>query len=275
MLHKIVAKKKQEIADIDSSVIELATQLAQRTGTNRLFRQRLIQSVRPVSIIAEVKKASPSRGVIRSDFDPVLLASAYEQARVETISVLTDRTFFQGDNGYLTEIRTHVKDTPLLRKEFIIDEIQIYEAKVIGADCVLLIAAILEGEQLESFHRLATQLGMDVLVEVHDEQELDKVLSRLTPGLLGINNRDLKTFSTSLDTSERLIAGLPSSLREQMTIISESGISSPGHIERLAQLGVRGVLVGEHLMRQKEIVRAVHELVGDLEEMEKTCSGPK
>lgn len=271
MLHKIVARKQQEIREIDPSVVDLAEKLAERSGTDLLFQKRLIRSVRPVSIIAEVKKASPSRGVIRPDFDPVQLASAYEQARVETISVLTDRTFFQGDNAFLTSIRSHVKEIPLLRKEFIIDELQIYESKVIGADCILLIAAILDGAQLESYYHLARRLGLDVLVEVHDEKELDQVLSRITPGLLGINNRDLNTFITSLDTSEHLISCMPSFLREQITIISESGISSYRDIDRLAQLGVRGVLVGEHLMRQKEIVRAVHELVGNVEEMEKTC----
>lgn len=250
MLHKIVAVKKREIEALDSFDLT-------NLPPTRPFIESLKRSERKVSVIAEVKKASPSKGIIREDFHPVELAKAYASARVEAISVLTDTTFFKGSTEYLRAIRQAV-DTPLLRKDFIIDERQIAEARFIGADCILLIAAILDKKQLKHFYETARALDLDVLIEVHDEAELDLVLSTVDTDLIGINNRNLKTFETTLQTTERLMKVMP----KGVTVISESGISSPSDIRYLQSLGVRGVLVGEHFMRQPDAGQAVLDLVG-------------
>ncbi len=175
----------------------------------------------PVGLIAEVKKASPSKGLIRPDFHPVSLAQAYERAGTDCISVLTDVDYFQGSNDYLTEIRSQVK-VPLLRKDFTIDERQIYEARLIGADAILLIAAILTPKQLADFHTLGRDLGLDVLVEVHNRPELETVLEFGQATLIGVNNRDLKTFVTDLSVTEQLIGLMPSGV----VAVSESAIAT-------------------------------------------------
>lgn len=212
---------------------------------------------RSMGLIAEVKKASPSKGLIRPDFDPVALAKAYESAGADCISVLTDRDYFQGSNEYLTKVRAAVS-LPLLRKDFIIDYRQIYEARVIGADAILLIAAILTKAQLAEFHDLAKSLGMDVLVEVHDAAELETVLETGKASLIGINNRDLRSFVTDLKTTEKLIGMLP----DHVTIISESGIAGKADMDYLQSIGAHGVLIGEHFMRQADAGEAVNELMG-------------
>ncbi|MBH0329229.1 indole-3-glycerol phosphate synthase [Brevibacillus brevis] len=259
MLRKIVEKKREEIArlytDTTVSALLYATKEVQRP---RGFRQALETSVRPVSVIAEVKKASPSKGLIRPDFQAVTIAKAYQAAQAECLSVLTDESFFQGSLSYLRQIH-EVVDRPLLRKDFLLDEIQIVEARAAGADCVLLIAAILDRETLRHLNQTAVELGMDVLVEVHDKHECELVFQAMEPTLLGINNRNLNTFQTDLAVTHELIAELPASL----TIVSESGISTPADIENVQSAGARAVLVGEHFMRQTDVERAVIDLVGE------------
>ncbi|QJC51876.1 indole-3-glycerol phosphate synthase TrpC [Paenibacillus albicereus] len=212
---------------------------------------------REVGLIAEVKKASPSKGLIRPDFHPVDLARTYEQAGADCISVLTDREYFQGAPEFLTAIR-EAASVPLLRKDFLVDYRQVYEARVIGADAVLLIAAILDRARLKELHEIAEALGMDVLVEVHDERELDGVLDAGIAKLIGINNRNLHTFETSLETTERLMRMVPAGT----PVISESSISSPADVAYVRAAGAAGVLVGEHFMRQPEPGEAVEQLLG-------------
>jgi len=260
MLRKIAEKKREEVAQLkkERSTAELL-QEAKTVQPPRGFRQALVSSSRPVSVIAEVKKASPSKGVIRPDFDPVEIALAYREAQAECLSVLTDESFFQGNIEYLRQIHAAV-DRPLLRKDFLIDEIQVVQARAAGADCVLLIAAMLEGEQLRHLYQTAVELGMDVLVEVHDLAECETVFRYTEPMLLGINNRNLHTFETDLAVTDQLISRLPANL----TVVSESGISTPADIERVKQAGARAVLVGEHFMRQQDVKQAVLSLVGEV-----------
>jgi indole-3-glycerol phosphate synthase len=210
-----------------------------------------------MGLIAEVKKASPSKGLIRADFEPVRLAQAYEAAGTDCISVLTDVEYFQGSNEYLSQVRQSVR-VPILRKDFTIDLHQIYEARLIGADAVLLIAAILTTAQMKEFSAAARNIGLDVLIEVHDKEELDRVLELDAPTLIGINNRNLKTFVTDLKTTEELIAHMP----KGVTVVSESGISQPSEIAYLQSIGAEAVLVGEHFMRQPVVEQAVHDLMG-------------
>jgi indole-3-glycerol phosphate synthase len=259
MLRKILETKKEEVARLkaDRSIASFLSDIKTLPATLG-FRHSLLSSSRSVSVIAEVKKASPSKGLIREPFNPLEIAQEYAHAQAEAISVLTDQQYFQGDLEYLRQIRESVA-IPLLRKDFMIEEIQFAEARANGADCVLLIAAILDGQQLHHFSQVAIDLGMDVLVEVHDEEELDKVLTHTTPSLLGINNRDLRTFHTDLGTTSKLIARIPSDI----PVVSESGISSAKDIAYLQENRARAVLVGEHFMRQQNVSQAVIDLVGE------------
>ncbi|WP_058303838.1 indole-3-glycerol phosphate synthase TrpC [Gorillibacterium timonense] len=220
---------------------------------------------RPMGLIAEVKKASPSKGLIRADFDPAAIAGAYEAAGADCISVLTDRNYFQGGNDYLRAVRGTVQ-VPILRKDFIIAPVQIFEARLIGADAILLIAAMLTSEELESFLRLSRELGLDALVEIHNREELERVLElESAPKLIGINNRNLHTFETDLRTTGELAALIPTG----RVIVSESGISGPDDIHRLHKDGAQAVLVGEHFMRQVDISQAVQDLLGPVKEVER------
>jgi indole-3-glycerol phosphate synthase len=227
----------------------------------------------PVALIAEAKKASPSAGVIRPDFDPVRIAREYEAAGASCLSVLTDEKFFQGSLDYLRQIRQAVK-LPLLRKDFIIDERQILEAIEWGADAILLIVSILDDVQLLKFQALATEAGLAALVEVHDEAELERALAAKAP-LIGVNNRDLKTFKLDLATTERLAAVLDSTRsvgsgnspdgdrrNAGPTLVAESGIHTRADVERVARCGAKAVLVGESLMRGGDIPAKVRELLG-------------
>lgn len=212
---------------------------------------------REMGLIAEVKKASPSKGLIRADFDPVELAAAYCSAGTDCLSVLTDEHYFQGSNEYLTRISEAVQ-VPILRKDFTIDYRQVYEARLIGADAVLLIAAMLTTERMRELLETAHSIGLDVLVEVHDLEELERVLTLDGVRLIGINNRNLHTFVTDVGTTEALIRYIP----EGITVVSESGISQPAEIERLQQIGAKAVLIGEHFMRQPDVAEAVNGLLG-------------
>ena len=215
-----------------------------------------------IALIAEVKKASPSAGVICENFDPVRIAKEYEAAGASCLSVLTDEKFFQGSLDYLRQIRQAVK-LPLLRKDFIIDERQILEAIEWGADAILLIVAILDDSQLQKFHTLAAEAGLAALVEVHDETELDRALATGAQ-LIGVNNRNLKTFNVDLATTERLAAKLfpTPDTRHPTLLVAESGIHTRADVERLANCGAKAVLVGESLVRGGDIRAKVRVLLG-------------
>ncbi|ASA22917.1 indole-3-glycerol phosphate synthase TrpC [Paenibacillus donghaensis] len=264
-LDQIVATKHKEVEALSQtfSLTQAEREIASLPVT-RDFRNALVKGRnRSMGLIAEVKKASPSKGLIRADFDPVSIAQAYERGGADCLSVLTDKDYFQGSGSYLQQVRAAV-ELPLLRKDFIIDERQIYEARLLGADAVLLIAAILTPEELVSFAYTAASLGLDILVEVHDISELTTVLDAglaAHPGvLLGINNRNLRTFETRLTTTAELAALIPTAV----PVVSESGITGPTDIDYLRTTGAAAVLVGEYLMRKADVEQAVHELLGPL-----------
>ncbi len=210
-----------------------------------------------IALIAEIKKASPSKGLIRADFDPEEIADAYAQNGARALSVLTDEAYFQGSDAYLQAAR-RVSGLPVLRKDFTVDPYQIYEARLIGADAILLIVALMDGGQLEDFLGLSEELGLSGLVEVHTAAELGRALA-CQARLIGVNNRDLKTFETTLDTTFELLEKLPAG----STTISESGIHNREDVERLSAAGVDAILVGEALMRQADIGAKVRELLGN------------
>lgn len=222
----------------------------------RGFRRALQE--RPVGLIAEIKKASPSRGVIRADFSPPDLAVAYEAGGASCLSVLTDKPYFQGEDSYLASAR-NATQLPVLRKDFILDTYQVLESRVLGADCILLIMAALEDGQAAELERAALALKMDVLVEVHDEQELERALAHLSSPLIGINNRNLKTLEVDLGTTERLAKLVP----DARTVVCESGIHTHRDIRRIMKCGVRCFLVGESLMKQADVRKATRILLGE------------
>jgi len=273
VLDKIVAEKKMEVARLPERVLaagDLRDALIEH-GERRDFLAALRQPRRgDIALIAEVKKASPSAGVICQDFDPVRLAKEYEAAGASCLSVLTDEKFFQGSLDYLRQIRAGVK-LPLLRKDFMIDERQILEAIEWGADAILLIVAILSDEQLKKFHSLAMEAGLAALVEVHDETELARAM-KIGASLIGVNNRNLKNFKVDLATTERLAAklnssaGVPPAPNRQdawpALLVAESGIHTRGDVERLKKCGANAILVGESLMRGGDIQSKVRELIG-------------
>lgn len=255
ILETIVKHKWQEItaAQLARPSHTLEEALAQ-APTSRNFTRALQQP--GLQVIAEVKKASPSAGIIRPDFDPVAIAQTYEQHGAACLSVLTDEHFFQGHLDYLRAIHAETA-IPVLRKEFILDRYQLLEAKVAGADAVLLIAEILPNERLTTLFQEATALGLHVLVELHDADQLPRVLD-CGATLIGINNRDLRTFRTDLEHTLRLLDDIPAG----RVVISESGIKTHTDMVRLEQAGVHGVLVGESLMRAPDIGAALDTLRG-------------
>lgn len=255
-LKKIVETKRAEVA-----VLQVQEQTSQKwevtpSSPQRSLKQSLLQASRKFGIIAEVKPASPSKGVILASVDPITIADEYERGGASAISVLTDRTYFQGSRENLISVRAHVQ-LPVIRKDFIIDPLQVLESKHMGADAILLIVAILEPEQLQRLSRLAHQLNMEVLVEIHNEAEISAALA-CEADVIGINNRDLSRFETSLETTERLRPLLP----KEQVVIAESGIHSPSDALRMKRAGVSGVLVGEYLMRKQDRTLAVQQLIG-------------
>jgi len=244
-----LAKARRSLASLQSGVRELEDQ---PRGFLRALRATADSGW--TAIIAEVKKGSPSKGVIREDFDPLAIAETYQDNGATCLSVLTDEHFFMGHLLYLGKIR-EVVNLPLLRKDFICDPYQIYEARVAGADAILLIAAMLDAGQLAEYYALAAELHLDVLMEVHDEAELEVALGTGCE-LIGINNRNLQTFVTDLATTERLMPLIPPG----HFVVAESGIACRADVLRLHQAGARGFLVGESLMREKDIAAKLREL---------------
>jgi indole-3-glycerol phosphate synthase len=249
ILNKILATKKTEVAasKLAVSLDQLQAQ-AEAQGEPRDFVGSIHKKImaNKAAVIAEIKKASPSKGVIREDFKPAEIAKSYEKAGAACLSVLTDEQYFQGSAAYLKQARAACK-LPVLRKDFIIDEYQVFEARAMGADCILLIVAALELAQMQKLEALANELGMAVLVEVHDADELALALQLDTP-LIGINNRNLRTFEVSLQTTLDLLKIMP----EDRFVVTESGIFTPDDVKLMLDNQVQGFLVGEAFMRQDD-----------------------
>lgn len=242
-LDDIIEKRKVQLArEMEEIPLNEMIRLASEIKEPKVSFKRTLQDG-GLSVIAEVKKASPSKGLIQPNFYPVETASAYEKAGAAAISCLTEEAYFQGSSQYLMDIANAVS-IPILRKDFIIDEYQIYEAKVIGASAILLIAAVLDDETLAKFYDLAHSLGLDVLAEAHDEEEVQRLL-KIGCDIIGINNRNLKTFEVTLETTKRLSAMLP----DDVVCVCESGIKNHQDMEFAAGCNANAVLIGETLMR--------------------------
>lgn len=249
VLRKIIARKWEEIAERKkhTSLADLKVRAAEQSpvrGFVAAIENKIAQG--KSSVIAEIKKASPSKGVIREHFVPAELAQSYEKGGAACLSVLTDIDFFQGADEYLQQARSAVS-LPVIRKDFLVDEYHIYEARALGADCVLLIVSALETEKLKELNNLATEIGLDVLVEVHDEKELDIAL-KLPNKLIGINNRNLHTFDVTLDTTYKLL----NRIGADRIVVTESGILAPADVQAMRARNVNAFLVGEAFMRVED-----------------------
>lgn len=262
VLEAIVRHKRQEVKQQQAQIplAKMHLQLSVASRAKIKFLEALQTSQRSPSLIAEVKQASPSKGLIRADFDPVAIAQAYGRTGASCISVLTDRQFFHGSFEDLRTVRQQVS-LPLLCKEFIVDATQIYWARAAGADAVLLIAAVLSDRELHAFLRLIHDLEMEALVEVHTQAELERVLSLPGLALVGINNRNLTNFTVDLSTTQQLMAAYRTQLSDLgITVVSESGLHTAADLNLVAETGVQAVLIGESLLRQPDIEQAVHSL---------------
>ena len=249
ILKNILARKQEEIAERSamvsiSQLIEKAASASAPRGFAKAMADKIARG--ESAVIAEIKKASPSKGVIRENFDPAAIAISYEQGGAACLSVLTDVDFFQGADEYL-QLARNASSLPVIRKDFIVDEYQIYEARAMGADCILLIVSALEKEQLTQLHEVALSLGMDVLIEVHDEAELDIALTFDNP-MVGINNRNLHTFEVSLENTYKLLNKIPAN----KIVITESGIHAREDVAAMRAQNVHAFLVGEAFMRHDE-----------------------
>jgi indole-3-glycerol phosphate synthase len=259
ILTSIIAYKRQEIAAAQAArplkEVEVAAHAAPPV---RRFAEALEKAITAgrFGLIAEIKKASPSRGLIRADFDPPALATAYEAGGATCLSVLTDTPSFQGAPEHLSQARA-ASTLPALRKDFMLDRYQVAEARALGADCILIIMAAVDDVIAGTLCAYAKAWNMDAIAEVHNRGELDRAL-RLDCRLIGINNRDLKTFATTLETTERLAPGIP----DDRIVVAESGIASPADLARLAKAGVHAFLVGERLMREPDVSAATRNLLG-------------
>lgn len=259
ILDKIRAYKLDEVAaaradkPLDAVEADASAAPAVRPFADALFNA----SRQGYGLIAEVKKASPSKGLIREDFDPATLARAYADGGAACLSVLTDTPSFQGAKEYLVQAR-EACDLPVLRKDFMYDPYQVAEARALGADCILIIMASVSDDQAAELEEAADRWGMDALIEVHDEPELERA-TRLKSRMIGINNRDLRTFETSLDTTRRLARLVP----PERLIVSESGLSTPDDLADIARYGARCFLIGESLMRQADVTQATRDLLAN------------
>jgi indole-3-glycerol phosphate synthase len=255
ILDKIVRWKRKEIARCQRARPQEAVQAEMALAPPP---RDFVAALRGpgVRLIAEVKCASPSKGLLRHDFDAVALAREYEVHGAAAVSVLTDRRFFQGDLGHLQAVRQNV-GLPVLRKDFILDPYQVYEARAAGADAILLIVAALSEGEPASLYRLARELGMAALVEVHNAAELERAL-RIRPRLVGVNNRDLRTFEVNLETTAHLRPLIPA----EVTLVAESGVHTRADVTRLEAIGADAMLVGESLVRAEDIGRKIQELIG-------------
>jgi indole-3-glycerol phosphate synthase len=265
ILETIVAQKRVELARLPERTVTArdVKAVVDRRGEKHDFEKALWNPRSGgIALIAEIKKASPSAGVICEEFEPARIAKAYDAAGADCLSVLTDEKFFQGSREHLKEVRRTVR-LPLLRKDFIIDERQILEAAEWGADAILLIVAILSYRQLKHFHALAMEAGLAALVEVHDEAELEHALM-VGARIVGVNNRDLKTFTVDLGTTERLAAKMRATRGGvEKVLVAESGIHNRADVERLERCNAQAILVGESLMRHGDVKAKVAELLGN------------
>jgi indole-3-glycerol phosphate synthase len=257
ILNKIVALKREEVAQ---GLQRKSLPAMRADAESRVLTRDFVGAMRAQiaagrsAVIAEVKKASPSKGVLRADFMPADIAQSYAEHGAACLSVLTDQQFFQGSNDYLKQARASC-DLPVLRKDFMVDPYQIYESRVVGADCVLLIAACLDDAQMADLEAIAHSLDMAVLVEVHDRAELDRALKLKTP-LIGINNRNLRSFEVSLETTLHLRSAVP----PDRLLVTESGIVSPEDVQRMRDAGIHAFLVGEAFMRATDPGQALSTL---------------
>lgn len=257
ILKKILARKQQEIAERSARVpLAKLQELAENALPARGFVEAMQAKIAGghSAVIAEVKKASPSKGLLRADFHPADIAKSYQSGGAACLSVLTDQDFFQGHEDYLQQARAAC-DLPVIRKDFIIDPYQVFEARAINADCILLIVAALDDSQLEDLSQLALQLDMDVLVEVHDADELQRAMVLNLP-LIGINNRDLRTFDTRLETTLDLLKQIP----DETMVVTESGIHTPADVALMREHDVNAFLVGEAFMRADDPGQALSQL---------------
>ena len=255
ILEKIVVIKKEEVKKLKKNFSLEAFDHFEFYHNECLSFADAISMSGKISIISEIKKASPSKGILKPNFNHIEIAEAYINSGVDAISILTDEVFFQGSIEYLNEI-AFIKTVPLLRKDFIIDEIQIHQAKAYGADAILLISEILDASQIRDFTQIAQSLGLSILMELHSIEMLSKIDTSLNT-IIGVNNRNLEDFSVSLDTT----ASIKKHLSSNVSIVSESGISTKADIDNLKQTGVDAVLVGEHFMKNDDIESAVREMI--------------
>ncbi|WP_129704593.1 indole-3-glycerol phosphate synthase TrpC [Priestia megaterium] len=252
MLNKIIETKKEEIQNLQLP--------EQQNVAKRSFLDALSNPNRELALIAEVKKASPSKGLIKENFQPVEIAKAYEEGKADALSVLTDQHYFQGHRTFLSDIKQHVS-IPVLRKDFIIDSIQVEESARIGADAILLIGEALEPLKLQELYLQATEKELDCLVEVHSLETLEKLLAVFTPKIIGINNRNLHTFETSVQQTKEIAKHVP---KDQL-LVSESGIYLYDDVSYVKEAGAKAILVGESLMRKDNQTKAIEKLFGESE----------